>query len=95
MANDTRLFEERLARLEQEVERLKRLVEPGRQRPWEAATGGPPPDPEAYEEFLAILRKNREADYAAVVAEIEAEEAAEKKKKTTRLARPKKQQGAS
>jgi hypothetical protein len=76
----------RVAELEFAVRELTKRLDDvfGPQKPWWQRVAGTMPNDEGYQEFLEILRKNRDADYAAAAAEADRLEAEERRKQRAR-----------
>jgi hypothetical protein len=72
--------------LEFAVRELKQRLDAafGPKKPWWEEVAGSMPDDEMYAEYLDILRKNREADYAAAAAEADRLEAEERRKQRSK-----------
>jgi hypothetical protein len=72
----------RVEQLEFAVRELKQRLDKtfGPKKPWWKEVAGCMPNDEAYQEYLEILRKSREADYAAAAAEADRIEAQERRK---------------
>ena len=76
----------RVAELEFAVRELKQRLDAalGTKKPWWEEAGRRIPNDEVYQEYLEILRKNREADYAAAAAEADRLEAEDRRKQRTK-----------
>lgn len=87
MATDTiRHLEERLARLEEELRKVKIELGKGKEpeQPWWEKIVGSAKDSKAYEAIVREMRKNRRADYEAACRAADAAEAAAKARRKAR-----------
>jgi hypothetical protein len=76
-----RELQERVSRLERDIQELKVVLEKERSVPWWQRTAGMFKDDKVFEEIVKEMEKARKADYEAVCREIDA---AEKKERTQR-----------